>query len=82
MIQSIPPNHEYDLPDTIEIAGLAAVIQDPVTKLNLPVSPLDRDADGVITRFMRDRWPELGSFESPDKETSKRLRKGLGIKST
>ena len=56
---SIPPTHEYYLPDLIEIAGLAAVIREQVADIDLPVSPLDRDADRVFEQYLKERRPEL-----------------------
>ena len=57
--QQLAPVHAYYLNDLVELCGLAAFVRDEVERVDLPVSPSDREPLATFERYMRRNRPDL-----------------------
>ncbi len=62
--QRLAPVHAYYLNDLVELCGLASVIRPDVERVELPVSPSDRDPLATFERYLRRQRPELVGISS------------------
>jgi len=62
--QRLVPVHAYYLNDLVELCGLASFIRDDVDRVDLPVSPSDRDPLATFERYVKRNRPDLVGISS------------------